>query len=161
MAGFDSRLCREHGPGEEEVAAGGAPGGVAVCLCFPPLREIRRGVLQCAFRRSASPHFSRGGKLKAHLARRRENAGAWLFDIVDRKFTPRFPGAMQHVALAECCFAEPGSHKTPAPSWPGLSRPSTSCFVPGARKTWMGGSSPRMTTELCSVRPRLCSAPLR
>jgi hypothetical protein len=25
----------------------------------------------------------------------------------------------------------------------------------------MRGSSPRMTIELCSLRPRLCSAPLR
>jgi hypothetical protein len=63
---------------------GGAPRGVAVCLCFPAIREIRRGVLQCAFRRSASPH-KRGGKLKAHLARRRENAEpcpyAWLVTV--------------------------------------------------------------------------------
>src|SRR3954453_6809768 len=28
------------------------------------------------------PSLWRGGKLKAHLARRRENAGAWLFEIV-------------------------------------------------------------------------------
>ena len=59
---------------------GGAPGGVAVCLCFPAIREISRGVLQCAFRRSASPH-SWGGKLKAQLARRRENADPWLFEM--------------------------------------------------------------------------------
>ena len=44
---------RKNGPKDEEVAAGGAPGGVAACLCFP--RETCRGVLQCAVRRSASP----------------------------------------------------------------------------------------------------------
>src|SRR4051794_39342910 len=39
----------------------------------------------------------RGGKPKAHLARRRENAGAWLFEIRIAMF--RFPGAMQRAAL--------------------------------------------------------------
>jgi hypothetical protein len=70
---------RKSGPGSLR-RRGGAPGGVAACLCFPAIREIRRGVLQCAFRRSASPHLE-GRKLKAHLAWRRENAGAWLFEI--------------------------------------------------------------------------------
>src|ERR1043166_7585328 len=50
----------------------------------------------------------RGGKLKAHLARRRENADAWLFEIVDRKFwhgaatfsasSPRRRGPIRRVA---------------------------------------------------------------
>src|SRR3954464_11845121 len=84
MASVARAGARKSGPRDEEVAAGGAPGGVAVCLCFPAIREIRRGVLQCAFRRSASPHLE-GRKLKAQLAWRRENAGAWLFEIVDHR----------------------------------------------------------------------------
>jgi hypothetical protein len=39
----------------------GTPRGVAVCLCLPAIREIRRGVLQCAFRRPA-PLMVRGEK---------------------------------------------------------------------------------------------------
>ena len=39
---------------------GGAPRGVAVCLCFPAIREIRRGLLLCAFRRSAPSLLSEG-----------------------------------------------------------------------------------------------------
>src|SRR5882724_1498984 len=35
---------------------------------------------------------------------------------------------------------------TPSPSWPGLSRPSTSCWS-HARKTWMPGTSPGMTKQ--------------
>jgi hypothetical protein len=35
------------------------------------------------------PSLLEGRKLKAHLARRRENAGAWLFEIVDRKYAQR------------------------------------------------------------------------
>ena len=162
MAGFDSRLCRKHGPGDEEVAAGGAPGGVAVCLCFPPLREIRRGVLQCAFRRSASPHFSRGGKLKAHLARRRENEDAWLFEIVHRKTTARFPGAMQHAALSRRdASRDTGIAQNTSTVMAGLVPAIHVLLSAGARKTWMRGSSPRMTREMCSLRPRLCSAPGR
>src|SRR3954452_3590166 len=39
---------------------GGAPGGVAVCLCFPAIREIRRGCYQGApFGVPPPPH--RGG----------------------------------------------------------------------------------------------------
>src|SRR5437868_8308189 len=88
MASVARAGARKSGPRVEEVAAGGAPGGVAVCLCFPAIRGTCRGVLQCAFRRSASPH-KRGGKLKAHLARRRENADVWLREIVDRKYSAR------------------------------------------------------------------------
>src|SRR5205085_9138294 len=33
----------------------------------------------------APPPLTKGGKLKAHLARRRENAEAWLFEIRIRK----------------------------------------------------------------------------
>src|SRR5207302_8189974 len=32
-------------------------------------------------------------------------------------------------------------------SWPGLSRPSTSCFDIERKKTWMPGTSPGMTAE--------------
>jgi hypothetical protein len=35
---------------------------------------------------------------------------------------------------------------SPKPSWPGLSRPSTS-FLQQPRKTWMPGTSPGMTNE--------------
>src|SRR5947199_189469 len=134
MAGFDSRLCRKHGPGDEEVAAGGAPGGVAVCLCFPPLREIRRGVLQCAFRRSASPHFSRGGKLKAHLARRRENAGAWLFDIVDRKFAAPFPGRDAARSSCGALLRRTGIAQNAALcTAPALQRTASRCAASGER----------------------------
>src|SRR5882762_2157458 len=35
---------------------------------------------------------------------------------------------------------------TPSPSWPGLSRPSTSCWS-HARKTWMPGTSPGTTKQ--------------
>ena len=52
-------------------------------LCLPAIRGTGRGVLHCAFRRSASPH-KRGGKLKDQLAWARENAGAWLSEIVNQ-----------------------------------------------------------------------------
>src|SRR6185295_16127332 len=63
------------------------------CALFPS--GTCRGLLLCAFRRSASPHL-RGGKLKAHLARRRENADAWLFEM---RINLVFPDAMQRGAL--------------------------------------------------------------
>src|SRR4051812_6876865 len=40
-----------------------------------------------------------------------------------------------------------------APSWPGLSRPSTSCLV-AERKTWMPATSAGMTKERPEPRPR-------
>src|ERR1044072_6152740 len=50
------------------------------CALFPGDPGPGRGVLHFAFRRSASPRLG-GGKLKAHLARRRENEDAWLSEI--------------------------------------------------------------------------------
>src|SRR4051812_48602786 len=47
---------------------GGAPGGVAVCPCFPAIREIRRGVVTMRLSALRLP-LIRGGKLKAQLAR--------------------------------------------------------------------------------------------
>jgi hypothetical protein len=60
---------------------GGTLRGVAVCLCFPSVRETCRGRYQrCAFRRSVSPQGG-GDQLKAQLARRREDESAWLFEM--------------------------------------------------------------------------------
>src|SRR5436305_12831577 len=51
---------------------GGAPRGVAVCLCLPAIREIRRGRYQGApFGVPPPPHCRGGGKRqKLNLARR-------------------------------------------------------------------------------------------
>src|SRR3954451_8044443 len=46
---------------------GGAPGGVAVCLYLPAVREIRRGFVPMRLSALRLPS-SRGGKLKAQLA---------------------------------------------------------------------------------------------
>ena len=40
--------ARKSGPGDEEIAAGGTLRVVAVCLCFPAIREISRGRYQGA-----------------------------------------------------------------------------------------------------------------
>src|SRR5882757_8447719 len=63
---------------------GGTLRGVAVCLCFPKAGSKPRPLPRCAFRRSVSPQ---GGekKIKAQLARRCENASAWLFESMQRK----------------------------------------------------------------------------
>ena len=53
---------------------------VAVCLCFPAIREISRGRYQGAPFGVPSP-LKKGDQLEARLARRRENASAWLFEI--------------------------------------------------------------------------------
>jgi hypothetical protein len=72
---------RKSGPGFLR-RRGGTLRGVAVCLCFPAIRETSRGRYQGApFGVPPPPQCRGGGKLKAHLARRRENADAWLFEI--------------------------------------------------------------------------------
>src|SRR3954462_9383701 len=67
MASVARAGARKSGPRVEEVAAGGAPGGVAVCLCFPAIREISRGVVTMRLSALRLP-LERGGKLKAQLA---------------------------------------------------------------------------------------------
>jgi hypothetical protein len=62
-----SRLCRKLGPKVEEVAATERPKGA-----FLLPRRV--------FRRSVSPQKGEK-KLKAQLARRRENEDAWMFEI--------------------------------------------------------------------------------
>src|SRR5437879_12883980 len=47
----------------------------------------------------------------------------------------------------------------PLPSWPGLSRPSTSLAIP-TLKTWMPGTSPGMTKLLACGGERLFSVPV-
>jgi hypothetical protein len=55
--------------------------------------------------------LKRGDQLKLNLARRRENAKPWLFEILNLKICmPRVPGAMRH---SSCRFAEPGPYQTP------------------------------------------------
>src|ERR1051325_4168844 len=53
------------------------------CALFPQGNMPRPVAVRLSALRFPS---QRGGKLKAHLARRRENADPWLFDIVDRNF---------------------------------------------------------------------------
>src|SRR5437868_8239763 len=52
--------------------------GVAVCVVSPGKHAA---ACYCAPFGAPLPLYQRGGKLKAHLARRRENADAWLFEI--------------------------------------------------------------------------------
>src|SRR3954463_15934678 len=59
---------------------GGAPRGVAVCLCLPAIREIRRGRYQVAPFGASPPLISRGDFEQTSDATRRENAKAWLFE---------------------------------------------------------------------------------
>src|ERR1043166_2430973 len=72
------------------------------CALFPgdPGNRPRRVTLRLSALRFPS---QRGGKLKAHLARRRENAGAWLFEIRIGKISR---GADKHSA---------SSRRTPGP----------------------------------------------
>src|SRR4051795_5837113 len=44
---------------------GGAPGGVAVCLCFPAIREIRRGLLQLRLFGAPPPLIVEGRETKS------------------------------------------------------------------------------------------------
>ncbi|HXO67475.1 MAG TPA: hypothetical protein VN838_00810, partial [Bradyrhizobium sp.] len=67
MASFGSRLCRKLGPRDEEIAAMERPKGA-----FVTTKARRFG--------APSP-LKRGDQLKAHLARRREDESAWLFEI--------------------------------------------------------------------------------
>ena len=50
------------------------------CALFPPGNMPRRVTLRLSALRFPSQG---GGKLKAHLARRRENEDAWLFEIFE------------------------------------------------------------------------------
>jgi hypothetical protein len=61
----------------------GTPGGVAVCLCFPAIREIRRGLLQVRLSAFRLPSSGFKGRKSVRLPSRglRENAGAWLFEM--------------------------------------------------------------------------------
>ena len=63
--------------------------------------------------------------------------------LVRVKEVPRRPGA---AGAGSVMFT---------PSWPGLSRPSTSCATDA--KTWMAGTSPAMTMRECGVRHGLRS----
>jgi hypothetical protein len=67
MASFGSRLCRKNGPRDEEIAAMERPKGAFVTT------KARLSALHLPSKR--------GDQLKAQLARRRENASAWLFEI--------------------------------------------------------------------------------
>jgi hypothetical protein len=67
MASFGSRLCLERGPRDEEVAAMERPKGAFVTT------KARRSALHLPSKR--------GDQLKAQLARRREDAKPWLFEI--------------------------------------------------------------------------------
>jgi hypothetical protein len=64
---LSSRLYRKNGPRDEEVAATERPKGAFLL----PRRVVRRSV---------SPQKGEK-KLKAQLARRREDAKPWLFEI--------------------------------------------------------------------------------
>jgi hypothetical protein len=82
---------------------GGTSKGVAVCLCFSAIREISRGRYQGAPFGVPSPLNVEGRKLKAQLARRRGNAGVWLFEIVDRnRRLSRVTSAMQRIRVRAC-----------------------------------------------------------
>jgi hypothetical protein len=67
MASFGLRLYRKNGPRDEEVAATERPKGAFFTT------KARLSALRLPSKR--------GDQRKAHLARRRENAGAWLFEI--------------------------------------------------------------------------------
>jgi hypothetical protein len=73
-----------------EIAAMERPKGVSAASDFRRFRGSCGGTKTKA-RLSALrlPSKSRGEKLTAHLARRRGNASAWLFEAVDRKFDAR------------------------------------------------------------------------
>jgi hypothetical protein len=81
MASFGSRLCRKHGPKDEEIAADGASEGVPQPLVLGVIGIMRRHCYQGAPFGAPSPLKVEGRKLKAQLARRRGNASAWLFEI--------------------------------------------------------------------------------
>src|SRR3954471_19655560 len=58
---------------------GGAPRGVAVCLCFPAIRETRRGCYQVApFGASTSLFLVEGGSLNPPITRRDLRAAMML-----------------------------------------------------------------------------------
>src|ERR1700750_1327350 len=76
-------------------------------LCFPAIREISRGLLYMRLSALRFPSQG-GGKLKAHLARRRENAGPWLFEMVDMKISSDARTCATHLQVSS-----PGSTGRP------------------------------------------------
>jgi hypothetical protein len=70
----------------------GTSRGVAVCLCFPAIREISRGRYpRCAFRRSASLFLLEGGSLKLPFTRRDLRA-AMTLALRKQRRAPRLQG---------------------------------------------------------------------
>jgi hypothetical protein len=63
------------------------------CALFPEGKHA--AACYCAPFGAPLPLYKRGGKLKAHLARRRENADPWLFEI--RIGSSRRAGALRCV----------------------------------------------------------------
>src|SRR5262249_10938308 len=55
-----------------------------------------------------------------------------------------FPTAMWAEKNLTCPFERNNGESIPSSSWPGLTRPSTSCF---ATKTWMPGTRPGLTKK--------------
>src|SRR5437764_1472252 len=56
----------------------------------------------------------RGLDPRIHHSSQRVFRRGWIAGSSPAMTRPCFPGAMQREALAERCFAEPGSHQTPA-----------------------------------------------
>src|SRR4051812_28971381 len=141
---------------------GGAPGGVAVCCCLPAIREISRGLLTMRLSALRLPSSARGGKLKAHLAPRRENADAWLFEIVDQEIERDAANTLRVIRGLDPRI-HPSSGRVLRRRWIAGSSPAmTRVAFPGRDAARSAASQNRDRTEhRRSLRPRLCSAPLR